>query len=1080
MLTRYSAILAGALLLISLAGPTLPRCLGQQADKVRVTCPAIELDQFQSDPNTLEDAVGPIQLVVLGTASRPEKNESRGVVYELLVEKVLYGSTPDKTLRLHDRGWSQGPVRRIFALCPQAYGGPTDYDLKYQLDVKEEKAQLALAAARLDYHTLAADSIFVGKETAIETVDDHRHLVEVIRLLHGFEPSAGEKTTVVIYDHGSGSGKIVKLRPEPMLYFVRNDRDVQGSKVYRLDTRLPAACEADVAAALKRRDLYPIVNTTAEGKKFRGREVVFRGSVDEAIELLGSARMGAVKLAVQAITRQREEAPEKLAAAIEREMFRRAEPGPDALHKLQSFIRLLGRLGLDALGGFAASLLERELYFVEAKTIEFFPQEPRWGEFRKLRNLIRLLGRLGGGSPEGPLCRLLEKELDYVQSRPPIPKYPLRGGDRNEADTDSVNHALAWLAMAIDEQALGQRYGTRLIKLREATQGHWKAELQLALDVAHVEDNLELAALAQMPPAHTVRSQARLYHSQGAMSAAFSADGKFLATGGEWGGVRVWSTSDWTNAQTIDLEGQISQLSFSPDDKFITATARHGADLTDHRFEWRTGAVVAQPPALPREIDSRHYQETSEQTPDGRHRVTASARHSDAHIKLQVLPTTGRGRALAEVQIPSAVSNSLTLAIAPDGRQVAIGSGDVRLGIYSVPDLNVIKEFLFPCRVSRSERISRLAYSPDGKLLAACQGMRPTPRLFRVETSEEITPFDGHGHYAIDLRFLPDGKTLRSIGEDGTVCTWDAATLKMHRRTFLPTARRAASVRPTDGRYVLCPLTSDPRKPIQVVDVETGKTVCEVALPLTWDAGRNPEDRTAFVRCMHWLNDQEALCTGFSVDHMGSRDHWWRFNYRTGQILEDGPIPVDSPKAHVTWGEVTEDGKHVFFIEGAGKGTWGPLKSEWIDTVTLTSQKSDEAGIERQPNGDFGLVRGGKYFHIGSHIFDRQSLKLVAARDFPRHRLSKIAFSPDGTRYAAETTRAKEPDDWYGIDEWSSYRKYSSLVRVHETLTGRALLAFSPAASVSRFAFSADGQRLATACDDGTIEVRDVPSPTVR
>ena len=63
-----------------------------------------------------------------------------------------------------------------------------------------------------------------------------------------------------------------------------------------MDTRLPIACEADVVAALKRRKLYPIVSTTERGKKVRGREVTFRGSVDEAIEFLGSERMGAVNL----------------------------------------------------------------------------------------------------------------------------------------------------------------------------------------------------------------------------------------------------------------------------------------------------------------------------------------------------------------------------------------------------------------------------------------------------------------------------------------------------------------------------------------------------------------------------------------------------------------------------------------------------------------------------------------------------------------------------------------------------------------------------------------------------------------
>ena len=447
-----------------------------------------------------------------------------------------------------------------------------------------------------------------------------------------------------------------------------------------------------------------------------------------------------------------------------------------------------------------------------------------------------------------------------------------------------------------------------------------------------------------------------------------------------------------------------------------------------------------------------------------------------------MLHSTHVGRVAAETRIPSVWDDTFTVAISHDGGQVAIASGDVRLGIYSLPDLKPLREFHFACRMRRSERVSQLAYSPDGRWLVAAQEGRPTPRFFRAATGEEVMPYDGHGNYPVDLRFLPDGKTLRSIGEDGTVCTWDAATLKMLGRSSLPAGRLAASVRPSDGRYVLCPLTRDPRVPIQVIDVETGKALGEVALPLTWGDFGVTEHTTAGVRRTHWLNDQEVLCTGYFIESgTGSRDQWWRFNYRTGQVLEEGPIDIKTQNSLLNGrGELTEDGRHLFVIDGIGKGSWGTLRGEWIDTTTLASQKLDEVKVDREPNGDFGLVPGGKYFHIGSYIFDRQTLKLVAARDFPRHTLSKIVFSPDGRRYAAEIVKACGVDDWPGIDDWSWYRKYPSLVRVHETLTGRTLLAFSPSAAVVRLAFSADGQHVATATDDGTIEVRDVPSAILR
>jgi hypothetical protein len=156
MLPRYSVASACALFLANLTAFPLPWAFSadspqaQESEKVRITCPALEVDESQRLINSPpESNLGPIKLVVLGTAKPPaQQSESRELVYELKVEKVLYGSTPDKMLRLHEHFYIPGPERQIFALVPQAYGGPTDYDLKYHVDVKEEKSQMAMSGNR--------------------------------------------------------------------------------------------------------------------------------------------------------------------------------------------------------------------------------------------------------------------------------------------------------------------------------------------------------------------------------------------------------------------------------------------------------------------------------------------------------------------------------------------------------------------------------------------------------------------------------------------------------------------------------------------------------------------------------------------------------------------------------------------------------------------------------------------------------------------------------------------------------------------------------------------------------------------
>ena len=224
MLPRFPLVVACTMLLVMLIGLICPVAsagdtpVATEPGKVRVICPALEVDESQRPINgPMETNLGPIKLVVLGTAKRREQNGSRKVEYELKVEKVLYGSTSEKTLRLCEDFYIPEPERRIFALVPEAYGKTADYEAKYSVDVKEEKAQMALSAARLDYHALAADSIFVGKETAVDANDDHKHTIEVVRLLHGSEPNAGEKSVMEVVDHIKCSGKVATIHREPML-----------------------------------------------------------------------------------------------------------------------------------------------------------------------------------------------------------------------------------------------------------------------------------------------------------------------------------------------------------------------------------------------------------------------------------------------------------------------------------------------------------------------------------------------------------------------------------------------------------------------------------------------------------------------------------------------------------------------------------------------------------------------------------------------------------------------------------------------------------------------------------------------
>jgi WD40 repeat protein len=74
----------------------------------------------------------------------------------------------------------------------------------------------------------------------------------------------------------------------------------------------------------------------------------------------------------------------------------------------------------------------------------------------------------------------------------------------------------------------------------------------------------------------------RVVHSDQIYDVAFSPDGKYLATGGKDGTLRLWNATTGNEIKHFNYDGTVDRVVFSPDGRFLASTAR----LSKNAFGW--------------------------------------------------------------------------------------------------------------------------------------------------------------------------------------------------------------------------------------------------------------------------------------------------------------------------------------------------------------------------------------------------------------------------------------------------------------------------------------------------------------
>jgi WD40 repeat protein len=273
-----------------------------------------------------------------------------------------------------------------------------------------------------------------------------------------------------------------------------------------------------------------------------------------------------------------------------------------------------------------------------------------------------------------------------------------------------------------------------------------------------------------------------------ATTVAFSPDGRSLATAGRPGlepvTIEIWDLASRKakTAKSVPTY-QVRSLSFSPDGRSLAVASEVGLCVWDAQT-FQLLRSLADDPAV------------AAFSPSGDYLVCVDTNG-------MALWDTHSWSKMHSLQSPKVVMGSgwtdFRLAFAPDGSQLGVTT-DNGVKLYRIPDFQEAAFFSGPL-----PRIRFLAFSPDGKMLAASTAAEKNIRLWDIPGQKEAKVLAGHRDSVMDVAFSPDGKSLASCSADQTIKLWEVAsgelvhTLRGHEEevydvTWSPDGKLLASV----------------------------------------------------------------------------------------------------------------------------------------------------------------------------------------------------------------------------------------------------------------------------------------------